>query len=62
MINKSEDRRKNLQIVDLEGLVPQDHLVRKIDTVVDFTHIYDLVEDNEKIVDLFVKLSRFSLC
>jgi len=45
MINKGENLRNNIQIVDLEGLVPQDHLLRKIDTVVDFTHIYDLVED-----------------
>ena len=26
-------------------LVPKDHLLRKIDAAVDFTHIYDLVED-----------------
>lgn len=31
--------------VSLERLVPQDHLLRKIDCAVDFTHIYDLVED-----------------
>ena len=29
----------------MEGLVPQDHLLRKIDSAVDFTHIYDFVED-----------------
>ena len=45
MINKNENLRNNIQIVDLEGLVPKDHLLRKIDTVVDSTHIYDLVED-----------------
>ena len=45
MIKRNENLRNNIQIVDLEGLVPQDHLLRKIDTVVDFTHIYDLVED-----------------
>ena len=45
MINKSEDKRRTVQIVDLEGLVPQDHLLRKIDRAVYFTHIYDLVED-----------------
>jgi transposase len=45
MINKSENLRKNIQIIDIEGLVPKDHLLRKIDAVVDFTHIYDLVED-----------------
>lgn len=45
MIKRNENLRNNIQIVDLEGLVPQDHLLRKIDTVVDFTHIYDLVDD-----------------
>lgn len=45
MIERAEDRRKNIQIIDLEGLVPQDHLLRKIDSVVDFTHVYNLVED-----------------
>ena len=45
MIKRSENLRNNIQIIDLEGLVPQEHLLRKIDTVVDFTHIYDLVED-----------------
>ena len=45
MIQRNENLRNNLQIVDLEGLVPRDHLLRKIDSVVDFTHIYNLVED-----------------
>ncbi len=39
MINKSEDKRRTVQIVDLEGLVPQDHLLRKIDRAIYFTHI-----------------------
>ena len=34
-----------LVTVSLEGLVSQDHLLRKIDCAVDFTHIYDFVED-----------------
>lgn len=45
MIKRSENLRRNVEIIDLEGLVPQNHLLRKIDTVVDFTHIYELVED-----------------
>jgi transposase len=32
-----------LEIVTLEGLVPVDHLLRKIDTVIDFSFIHDLV-------------------
>ena len=39
-----EDTRSTLQVVDLESLVPEDHLLRKIDKVIDFSRIYDLVE------------------
>lgn len=34
-----------MQIVSLEQLVPEDHLLRKIDAAIDFDFIYDLVED-----------------
>jgi transposase len=44
VLERAKNLRNNLQIVDLEGMVPQDHLLRKIDKVVDFTHIYNLVE------------------
>lgn len=44
MLERAKNLRNNLQIVDLEGMVPQDHLLRKIDRAVDFSHIYDLVE------------------
>ena len=39
MLERAKNLRNNLQIVDLEGMVPQDHLLRKIDRVVDFSHI-----------------------
>ena len=32
-----------LEIVTLEGLVPKDHLLRRIDAVIDFTFIHELV-------------------
>lgn len=32
-------------MVSVEGLVPPDHLLRKINTAVDFTYIYEFVED-----------------
>lgn len=32
------------EIVDTESLVPTEHLLRKIDAVVDFNKIYDMVE------------------
>lgn len=43
MIERAEDKRRNVQIIDLEGLVPQEYLLRKIDSVVDFTYVYQLV-------------------
>ena len=36
---------ESMTIVSLNDLVPQDHLLRKIDKYVDFNFIYDLVED-----------------
>lgn len=40
MLERAENLRNNMQFVDLEILVPQDHLLRKIDQVVDFSYIY----------------------
>ncbi|MEA4926358.1 MAG: transposase, partial [Syntrophomonadaceae bacterium] len=44
MLERAKNLRNNMQLVNLEGMVPQDHLLRKIDRVVEFNHIYDLVE------------------
>ena len=45
MLVKEKTERNILEMVSVEGLVPQDHLLRKIDSAVDFAHIYDFVED-----------------
>lgn len=45
MIRKEESRKSQLELFSVEEFVPQDHLLRKIDAAVDFTHIYDFVED-----------------
>lgn len=45
MISKNNNNVNQIQIVSLEQLVPEDHLLRKIDAAVDFSFIYDLVED-----------------
>ena len=45
MINERRQSQNEMEVVMLEQLVPQDHLLRKIDMAVDFIHIYDLVED-----------------
>jgi transposase len=44
MLERMPDLRTDTKIVDMESLVPQDHLLRKVDKVVDFTRIYDMVE------------------
>ena len=43
--NSSEDKKIQIQMVSLDQLVPEDHLLRKIEKYVDFRFIYDLVED-----------------
>lgn len=45
MITKNSDKKGQIQLVSLDQLVPEDHLLRKIDRYVDFSFIYDLVED-----------------
>ena len=46
MITKNNKREAEaVTIVTLSELVPQDHLLRKIDKSIDFNFIYDLVED-----------------
>lgn len=46
MLTKKElDSRKRLEYSCLEQLVPNNHLLRKIDKIIDFDFIYDEVED-----------------
>ena len=45
MLEKNVKNRQQAEIICLEDLVPQDHLLRKIDRAVDFDKIYDFVED-----------------
>lgn len=42
---RQELERGTFEIVDTESLVPQDHLLRKIDNAVDFGKIYEMVEE-----------------
>lgn len=51
MLTKDQEQRQAVEMLCTDMLVPRDHLLRKIDAAVDFTHIYDLVsglycEDN----------------
>ena len=44
LATKAEER-KQYEMICIEELVPEDHILRKIDKAIDFTHIYDLVGD-----------------
>ena len=45
MLEKNVNNRSLVEIVSLEDLVPEDHLLRKIDASVDFSKLYEFVED-----------------
>lgn len=44
MLEKARDLRGEIKIIDMETLVPADHLLRKIDKAIDFEQIYTIVE------------------
>ena len=41
--NDSNDKKTQIQMISLDQLVPDDHILRKIDRYIDFSFIYDLV-------------------
>lgn len=46
MITKKSDiSRKNIQMIDIDSLVPKNHLVRLVDKVIDFEFIREIVKD-----------------
>lgn len=45
MLNKSSVFQLKPHIITIEGLVPENHIVRKIDRMIDFSFTYPLVED-----------------
>jgi transposase len=44
MLERAENKRGNIEIVGIEGLVPKDHLLRKIEKAADFQEVYGMVE------------------
>ena len=44
-VMKETKQRQAIEMQCVDMLAPKDHLLRKIDAAVDFTHIYELVED-----------------
>lgn len=45
VIVKGRENRDQMEFFSIEEFVPADHLLRKIDRAVDFSRIYDIVED-----------------
>jgi transposase len=45
MLTKNNGYQNKIETVMIESLVSEDHLLRKIDKYIDFSFIYDLVED-----------------
>ena len=45
MTQNADKKREQLQMFSMDDMVPQDHLLRLIDKAIDWTFIYDLVEE-----------------
>ena len=45
MTREAAKSREQIQFVSLDDLVPKDHLVRKLEAAIDWSFIYDLVEE-----------------
>lgn len=45
MFEKSSDMHREIKIFDIEGLMPKEHLLRKIDRVIDFQDIYEMTKN-----------------
>ena len=45
MTSNTERKREQMQFVSMDDLVPQDHMLRLIDKAIDWSFIYDLVEE-----------------
>lgn len=56
MLKKTEYNRKQIELLCLEQLVPEEHLVRKIEHAIDFSFIYDEVKDLVMLVEIVLTL------
>jgi transposase len=45
MIKNAGNQRNQIQFVSADSLVPENHLLRDIDRAIDFSFIYELVQD-----------------
>ena len=44
MLERSRDMRGEVKIIDIDSLMPKDHLLRKIYKVINFDEVYELTE------------------
>ena len=42
MLRQNREKQQRMNLVIMEQLVPEEHFLRKVDRVVDFSFIYDL--------------------
>ena len=45
MTKQNDGRRNEMQVIDMESIIPKDHLVRKVDAVIDFEFVRPMVKD-----------------
>ena len=45
MLTKTGDIQSKMEVVIIDNLIQEDHILRKIDKCIDFDFIYDIVED-----------------
>lgn len=45
LTRNQKNNRNELFIMDMEKIIPNNHLVRKVDKAINFDFIYDIVED-----------------
>ena len=45
MLERERIRRDEVEFVNTDTIVPQDHLLREIDAAVDFNRLYEFVKD-----------------
>ena len=43
ILKNGTEEREQYELICIDDLVPENHVLRKIDAAIDFTHIYDLV-------------------
>ncbi|WP_426457129.1 hypothetical protein [Staphylococcus cohnii] len=45
LLNKSINKREHDKIISFSEFVPNNHLLRKVDVILDLNFVYELVED-----------------